>query len=452
MKKGLLRKFSIVMAASLVGLMLASAPAYARARVCIENKKQVQTKARNKKDKNIKCKKNTSNKDKKNKDKKKKTPTPTPTSAPTVSSSAPVAAIQSSAIISTTATTELSPASSALYSVMRLPSNFRPAAVKSYQISAGAADDDGVPHSAIFDGESLAVYEDTIDRYSYTNAVNEADVIVGSYGDTSRLFGSTTSLSDLRTQHGFVRENGKEILLENILPLNSGVEPMAINNAYVIVGAWNKYSNGKVSKSGFMYDLSKLTEDNAEPLISFSNFLPLSINDQNLVVGVKTGEGILTAAFYQNGNLTEVSDITGTVSTYSFSVAVNEKNDILVQAVDPIKALIIQDRGESVVEVPALGSDSDISLVKSMNSCKEVVGAVYNSEYDATTAFLWSPEKGTRDLNSLIPAGSVDGDIREALSINEYGQILVKAMNDNGVSSFYLITPTDRSVTDRCRA
>lgn len=98
--------------------------------------------------------------------------------------------------------------------------------------------------------------------------INDLDVIVGTYSDTTGI-------------HGFIYRDGIVTTLNDPLGPNTGAT--GINNRGQIVGSYNSGNPGEPGSSGFLYSQGVfITID--DPLGTFGT-MPNAINDRGEIVG-----------------------------------------------------------------------------------------------------------------------------------------------------------------------
>lgn len=100
------------------------------------------------------------------------------------------------------------------------------------------------------------------------------------------------------------------------------------------------------------------------------------------------------------------------------------------------ESAILWEEATGMIDLGSLGSGS--ARATGINDAGQVVGSSGNGD-GKTRAFIWEAEQGMADLNVLANLTN-NWPLREALAINNSGQILVKS----GSYSYYLLTPEEK--------
>ena len=82
------------------------------------------------------------------------------------------------------------------------------------------------------------------------------------------------------------------------------------------------------------------------------------------------------------------------------------------------------------------------TLPFSLNLAQQVVGGSHDCSFDQFTAFLAEPGSPILDLNAYLPANS-NLHLRNAVNINNLGQIAIIAEEPDGTHHAVLLTPCD---------
>lgn len=167
----------------------------------------------------------------------------------------------------------------------------------------------------------------------------------------------------------------------------------------------------------------------------------MAINSAGVVVGASEVASGLQHAFISSGGT--MSDL-GVQPGYTTSAAVgiNDAGVVigLSQAApgeQPFHVSSFITKGGALVDLGKLTPDADATVAGAINNAGEVVGGSWQGATES--AFLWKDGVMT-DLNTLIPTSS-DFHLREALYINDAGQIVARGRDARGVDSTYLLTP-----------
>jgi len=169
------------------------------------------------------------------------------------------------------------------------------------------------------------------------------------------------------------------------------------------------------------------------------------INNQGQAVGYSGTCTFPNAVLWENGTATQLADL-GTPG--ALAIAINDQGQIVGQGVSGdgmVTAALWQNN--TVTSLGLLPGDAT-SFAESINNQGQVVGSNTDSSGNWTHAFIWQNNVMT-DLNTLFPASS-NLYATMANSINERGQIsgmaTVLSGPDEGKIHAFLATPVDASI------
>jgi probable HAF family extracellular repeat protein len=173
------------------------------------------------------------------------------------------------------------------------------------------------------------------------------------------------------------------------------------------------------------------------------------INDSREVVGLAYVEGVLRAFFWGPGAAMRILDSLGdgeacdinnaglppvrvchlAGDSHSGARAISERGDVAgwsgFMGNSQTRAVLhteINGAAEQVVNLGVLGAGR-ASSATAVNIGRTVVGYSYiDPDGEVSHAFVWTPARGMRDLNDLIPAGS-GWELLTATGVNDRGQI-----------------------------
>jgi len=300
---------------------------------------------------------------------------------------------------------------------------------------------------ALVEVSSGGLYTFTDLGLGQANAINDAGVVVGttlpnrgfvwSAGSLVEIGEPNTALFDINNQGAvagigpggpFVWQNGSFTYLPELSP-NTGGRPSAINDRGTIVGIgtaldgkarsviWSNGSNG--------YSISELPRLPGTELENFQN--AQAINDDGQAVGSSGPHGVL---WNQGG----VQDIGSGLVPYG----INNTGQVVGREhiVGFGDEAFLWENGVT----QHLHEWHNRSWAMAINDSGMIVGAA-----DLTAdphAFLWSRESGwfyLHDLTVDIPDG---WRLHWATDINELGQIVGSAFDQNGYAHGFLVTPS----------
>lgn len=264
-------------------------------------------------------------------------------------------------------------------------------------------------------------------NHVFNIGINDSDVVLASYqvGSEFRatLFHPTGEVSHLDGLSG--------------LGLNFAY---AMNNSNVVVGGGSFPAS---SQHAYRWSQANGYQD----LGSFGGFdsIGFGINDAGTVVGYASGADHVVHAFRYTDKegMVDLGTLGGEAS---IAKAVNERGAVVgVSDVpgmyDTQVAFFHDDEGGMV----AMEDDPAIRFSEALdiNNNDWAVGHAWRHDEDVffTFGFLWTPEAGFVDLNTLLDE-SADFFIESATSINDAGQIVGMARRDDGQGFLYRLTIT----------
>jgi probable HAF family extracellular repeat protein len=169
------------------------------------------------------------------------------------------------------------------------------------------------------------------------------------------------------------------------------------------------------------------------------------INNENQIVGQWMGSGAYfdgKAFMWQAGVITTLPDLPG-FSNRSVALDINDHQQIAGwsnNGSDPDLATLWQFDSQGTASATGLlpCDTYHYSRAFGINNSGQVVGVSFDFFNTPGAATLWANGQ-TYDLNTLIPSDS-GWNLMEALSINDYGQIVGLGSNNGSLDSF-LLTP-----------
>ncbi|MBN8548360.1 MAG: hypothetical protein J0M12_03475 [Deltaproteobacteria bacterium] len=189
--------------------------------------------------------------------------------------------------------------------------------------------------------------------------------------------------------------------------------------------------------------------------ISTGSFYPLDINSAGVMTGYGPGATSYGVGIYSNGQLTMLNSLLPDGGQNSVGVAINDSGDVAAysQVVRQFPGFYRHAFLLTTGQTYDLGTLGDLhwsSYPTDVNSGRSVVGYTYleGTPQAQWKAFVWDSSRGMRDLNALVPPGSVNGLLTMAYSVNNSGQILVYADPQTGRDgTYYVLTPITATPT-----
>lgn len=166
-----------------------------------------------------------------------------------------------------------------------------------------------------------------------------------------------------------------------------------------------------------------------------------AINASGEVVGeAQVASGLGHAFLYSHGTMTDLGVQPGYAS--SSAVGINDAGAVIGRSQtapgeQPFLMSSFVFKNGSMIDLGKLTADADATVANAINNAGAVVGGSWQGASES--AFLWKDGVMT-DLNTLIPSSS-DFHLREALYINDAGQIVARGRDARGAELTYLLTP-----------
>lgn len=167
------------------------------------------------------------------------------------------------------------------------------------------------------------------------------------------------------------------------------------------------------------------------------------INNAGMMAGEQdSGDGVNRAVVWNSdAGMTDIGGLPG--SHENAARAINNAGQVVGWSTfptgpDPWSRGFVWSEAAGFTEIPALADALRVEAYD-INDAGVVVGSLeYSARHDA---FIYTPDSGTVDLNSLLDSASQDWTLSEAYGINNLGQIVGYGFDETGLQHAFLLTP-----------
>ena len=166
------------------------------------------------------------------------------------------------------------------------------------------------------------------------------------------------------------------------------------------------------------------------------------INNAGMMAGEWDDIGHNRAVVWNsNAEMTDIGELPG--SWESAARAINNAGQVVGWSTfptgpEPWFRGFVWSEAVGFTEIPALADALRVEAYD-INDAGVVVGSLeYSARHDA---FIYTPDSGTVDLNSLLDSASQDWTLSEAYGINSLGQIVGYGFDETGLQHAFLLTP-----------
>ncbi len=283
------------------------------------------------------------------------------------------------------------------------------------QIVGSSYDSSNGEYGFIYQNGTMSKIIPTDGIWSNLSSINDSGEAVG-----------TSGILPAGNAHGFVYSGATFTDLGSL----GGDRTYArgINSSGKIAGySYNSSNNVR----GYIYDNGTMTD--LEDIMSSNRTYAFSINDSDMITGyTRVPEGTISAFVYQNGTMTYFDAFTERSTT---GVKINNAGQVVGYGYDlsnNVHAFIYLDG--VITDLGTLGGR--YSYGYDINDRGQAVGMSQTSS-EQTHAFIYEDDT-MFDLNDLVtlPSGWI---LKDAMGINEYGDIIGNAISPEGNNIAYLL-------------
>jgi len=252
---------------------------------------------------------------------------------------------------------------------------------------------------------------------------------------SGQVAGMEKPSSDPVAGHAFLYRNGKMTDIENSSLFPNGSQAYGINKAGQVVGV------GLITGEefhAFLYSGGKMVD--LDPFGGVQSWAT-SINDSGEIIGSAcclSSGATVTTWLYANGTFTNLSETNSGlfINNDGRIVGVNNSGHAALYSNGSWTDLgAFQGHATEALGINTSGQIVGFALILARNKKCPSCG-----EQDESRGLIFT-SSGAVDLNTLIPPSS-GFTIREAIGINDSGQIVTDAENSGGVFHAVLLTPT----------
>jgi len=266
------------------------------------------------------------------------------------------------------------------------------------------------------------------DNYSFAESINDSGTVVGYSGNqTTQVFSAF-----LWTSAGGMQDIGA-------LPGGEGYSfATGINNSGQVVGLSGTADGSQHAflwtSAGGMQDLGTLPGGDAYSIA-------WAINSSGQVAGQSALASGNHAVIWTNGSIQDLGTLPGGGDSIAYFI--NNIGQVTGSAYTAAGGLhaILWSSGGGMQDLGDLPGGINYNEGYSVNNLGEVVGYAYmDPSFSVYHGFLWTPDSGMMDLNSLVDASGAGWVVQLGAAANDAGQIAAYGEDSDGDEHALLLT------------